>query len=535
MKTSGFTILLLAALLSACHDSDNDSSTSNPPPTPIPNPVEPPPYDMNDMSNYIAAGKYEQRYNNLVENCGSDSAPQYQCSGLLFRGIRIAAQPKPWVHRQKDIDKGTVSMAYIRKDLNFKLPDDTYQAGMVVRPDFEDVAPTRCASPTDMNTDDRVGSLNDCLKSDEVQYGSTDYTVKDCQDWGIDTPQKWLDIFIPIARATKQNGTLDQFPGQTCTFTMAKSDPAKFATRATYFSMFAGIRKGFPVDLRPDWWNDEILATIWDDSKPTTAPIEAFYYNLGNQAGFEAAQTWQKAYYEDTKIYLPILAIDFKVDEPSRIYYSAHDQVVFDNMSDLEKIKITAEWLTPDPPAENSAAFELDKKTYQELLNPSASRWTLAQQDANITSQYLARRFLGFNYKYYTTEVTALINYMVDFEQPVANEIKAKYNRERPFVYYNSEICTPEDRDFLLTNTSYPSGHSLRGYLVGYSLSDVDNSRRSEFENTAVDYAKSRIVCRVHWLSDTEASKGIASMAMNILKYSPEYLGRVEAAKQSIQ
>ena len=93
----------------------------------------------------------------------------------------------------------------------------------------------------------------------------------------------------------------------------------------------------------------------------------------------------------------------------------------------------------------------------------------------------------------------------------------------------------PEDRDFLLTNTSYPSGHSLRGYLVGYSLSDVDNSRRSEFENTAVDYAKSRIVCRVHWLSDTEASKGIASMAMNILKYSPEYLGRVQAAKQSIQ
>ena len=85
MKTSGFTILLLAALLSACHDSDNVSYTSNPPPIPIPNPVEPPPYDMNDMSNYIAAGKYEQRYNNLVENCGSDSAPQYQCSGLLFR------------------------------------------------------------------------------------------------------------------------------------------------------------------------------------------------------------------------------------------------------------------------------------------------------------------------------------------------------------------------------------------------------------------------------------------------------------------
>lgn len=535
MKTSGFTILLLAALLSACHDSDNDSSSSNPPPTPIPNPVEPPPYDMEDMNNYIAATKYEQRYNNVVENCGSDSAPQYECSGLLFRGIRIAAQPKPWVHRQRDRDKGAVAFAYIRQDLNFKLPDDTYQAGIVIRPDYEDVAPTRCASPMDMNTDARTGSFNNCLKSDEVQYGSVDYTVKDCQDWGIDTPQKWLDIFIPVMRATKAQGTLDQFPGQTCSYTMSVSDQAKFATRANYFSMFAAIRKGVPTDLRPDWWNDEILVTAWNDEKATTAPIEAFYYNLGNEAGLEAAQSFQQAYYEDTQKYLPILAIDFKVDEPSRIYFSAHDQVVFENLPNLEKIKITANWLTPDPPAENSAAFELDKKTYQELLNPSASRWTLAQQDANITSQYLARRFLGFNYKYYTTEVTALINYMVDFEQPVANEIKAKYNRERPFVYYNSEICTPEDRDFLLTNTSYPSGHSLRGYLVGYSLSDVDNSRRSEFENTAVDYAKSRIVCRVHWLSDTEASKGIASMAMNILKYSPEYLGRVQAAKQSIQ
>ena len=548
MKITGFTILILAAALSACDRSNNHRSsipetpqTPQTPPEPELRPgpefipVEVPAYDMNDMSNYIPAAKYEQRYNNLVENCGSESAPQYECSGLLFRGIRIAEQPKPWIHRQKDRDKGALSFAYIRPDITFKLPDSTYKAGIIIRPNYEDVAPTRCASPMDMNTDYRIGSFNNCLASTEVQYGSIDYSVQDCQDWGIDTPQKWLDIFVPILQATKEQGVLDQFPGQTCTFTMSVSDPAKFANRAYYFSMFAAIRQGFPIDLRPEWWNDEILVTAWDDSEPTTAPIEAFYYNLGNAEGLSQAQGFQQAYYEDTGIYLPILAIDFKVDEPSRIYFSGHDQIALENLSDLEKIKITAAWLTQDPPAENSAAFERDKQTYQELLNSPPARWALAQQDANVTTPYLLRRFSAMDYRYYTTPVNSLINYIVEFEQPAINEIKAKYNRQRPFVYYDSEICTPEDRSFLLTNASYPSGHSLRGYLVGYTLSDVDNSNRESFESIAVDYARSRMVCRVHWLSDTEAGRDIAVMSMNILKYSPDYLGRVEAAKQSIQ
>lgn len=161
-------------------------------------------YDILDQKNYVTAYKYQERYDSIVQDCGANDKPSYECSGIIFRGIRSSAQPKPWIHRKKDKDKGVLSFAYIRQDQNFKLPSHTYQSGVIIRPDFEKNIKIKCASPMDMNTDYRgiAPTYNHCLASTENKYSSIDYTVKDCQDWGIDTAQKWLDVFIPVMKNT---------------------------------------------------------------------------------------------------------------------------------------------------------------------------------------------------------------------------------------------------------------------------------------------------------------------------------------------
>lgn len=530
-----YSLLFSCLFLVAC-GSDNDTTLQ---PTQPSQPSEPESSDYNikDKNNYISAYKFDQRYNQVVENCGSLDKPAYMCSGVVFRGIRVAAQPKPWFHRDKDRNKGVISLAYIRQDLNFKLPESTYHAGIIIKPDYENTVNTRCASPMDMNTDYRANSPTRCLQSQEDKYSAIDYTVKDCQDWGIDTADKWLETFIPIMRETKRKGSLDQFPGQTCSFTTSKDQPEKFAERAKYFNLFADIRKGIPKDLRPDWWNNELLIDTWNDQDAQTAPIEAFYYNFGNQAGLTDAQSFQQKYYEDTKVILPIIAVEFNTDESSHFFYSTHDQIVFKQaqLSDLDQMKLTIELFISESPQQDSATFQKDKEQYQQLLDTGAARWNLATQDSNVSTTYLIERFTQtVDPRLNNANVSALVDYVVSFEQSAVSDIKAKYKRQRPFQYYQASTCTPNDEVMLAQNGSYPSGHTVRGFLVDGALSQVQPESKAAFQLTAQDYAKSRIVCKAHWLSDTVAGEQVSQIILNTLQHTPTFKEKVALAQNSL-
>lgn len=500
-----------------------------------------PSYDISNYNNYITAYKYQERYDNVVENCDTSDKPSYECSGILFRGIRSSAQPKPWVHRQKDRDKGVLSFAYIRHDQNFKLPTNTYQSGVIIRPDFEKNIATKCASPMDMNTDYRgiASNSNYCLSSRENKYSSIDYTVKSCQDWGIDSAQKWLDTFVPIMKETiRARGSLSQFPGQTCSFDISTNDSENFKDRAKYFNLFADIRKDIPLELRPEWWNNEILVSAWDDNQAINAPFEAFYYNFGDRKGLNDAQNFQKNYFNDTKTILPIIAIDFQANTTVKFLYSQHDQLILSEYkkSDIEKAKLAVEWLISSPPVLESSEFLQDQSEYQSLLSVDALRWNLAIQDSNISTEYLLNRFSrDTDFKLDNHKIKALLDYVTGFEQPVVSDIKAKYMRKRPFQYYQTNTCTPNDETMLEQNGSYPSGHSLRGYLVAAALSDVDSQYASQLQNIGQDYALSRMVCRAHWKSDTLAAQKISLITMNVLKNSSAYLEKLKEAKSITQ
>ncbi len=524
-------IITISILLSACGGSSNDSTSHTPPDDET--------YDINDLNNYITAYKFKERYNTFAEDCGDSSKPAYQCSGVVIRGIRIAAQPKPWVHRDKDKNKGVISFAYIRNDTNFKLPTDVYQSGIIINSNFEEKTAIRCASPLDFNTDARSGSEFNCGKSNEKQLTSTDFTIKDCQDWGINTADKWLSTFIPVLRETKRiTGDLGQAPGQLCSFTMTNTNDDKFKNRADYFKLYADIRNGIPNDLKPTWWNNEIVVDAWNDAKATNAPIEAFYYNFGDKKGLRDAQSFQNNYYADTQTILPIIAIDFEgnKDGTSNFYFSVHDQTALKQFkNNQEKIAQLVPLLIGAPPTSESDLLQdfniYNKNLDTEIKNPS--RWNLAIQDANYSGAYLLNRFTqGNNSDLGNTNTISLVDYVINLEQPAVNGLKSLYMKSRPFMHFQTNTCTPALDSELKLNGSYPSGHSVRGYLVSAALSDVNKTKEDSLLAVANDYADSRIICRAHWESDTVAAQKVTTIIMNMLRYDNDYQNIVKSLKQ---
>ena len=85
----------------------------------------------------------------------------------------------------------------------------------------------------------------------------------------------------------------------------------------------------------------------------------------------------------------------------------------------------------------------------------------------------------------------------------ISGPLKKNYNCPRPFLFDTTlhPVCRIDN------DTAYPSGHSLSGYLLAYTLAEIVPEKSQEILNRADDYAHNRLICGVHYKSDTEASR----------------------------
>jgi membrane-associated phospholipid phosphatase len=77
----------------------------------------------------------------------------------------------------------------------------------------------------------------------------------------------------------------------------------------------------------------------------------------------------------------------------------------------------------------------------------------------------------------------------------------------------------------------YPSGHATTGYLEALALVQMVPEKRDAILARADDYAHSRVVCGVHYPSDTAAGKLVAYSMMGIMMINPQFRKELEAAK----
>ncbi len=196
--------------------------------------------------------------------------------------------------------------------------------------------------------------------------------------------------------------------------------------------------------------------------------------------------------------------------------------------------------LIPPPPGVKTAIFEADKQTYlvtREYRN--TPRWEQAREDANLSLPEATDAFscaLGVSISPAQTPETykLMAKSMEDADR--SDDIPKKtYHRQRPFMYFDQQTCTPEHEAFLRKNGSYPSGHTTIGWTWALVLGQIAPDRSDDIYRRGYQFGQSRIVCGAHWASDVEAGRVIASTVFSKLQSNPNYLKQVEAAKAEIK
>jgi len=191
--------------------------------------------------------------------------------------------------------------------------------------------------------------------------------------------------------------------------------------------------------------------------------------------------------------------------------------------------------LLPPPPAEGSAAKAADQEAFRQAMTASADRQALAASDASLEWRHLIGPFeaiVGTSLSDGSKPHTEMLlqRSMVDGALSTLG-VKNHYNRVRPFIENDVGSCTPQDEESLESDGSYPSGHTAIGWMLALVLTDLVPERQSELLKRGYEFGESRVVCRVHWLSDTVAGRLIASATFARLQSDRTFAAQLELAR----
>lgn len=197
--------------------------------------------------------------------------------------------------------------------------------------------------------------------------------------------------------------------------------------------------------------------------------------------------------------------------------------------------------LLPPPPGEASPLFAADVEIYRatRALRDSP-RWQLAAQDADLHFPRAANVFacaLGV-----PVTAAAMPNLYVLLQRTLVDAglstsaAKDKYQRVRPYVRYDEPICSPQDAQTLRKVPSYPSGHASAGWAWALILAELAPDRTDAILRRGLEFGTSRVVCGVHWQSDVDAARTVASAVVARLHADPEFAAqRTLAAREVAQ
>lgn len=196
--------------------------------------------------------------------------------------------------------------------------------------------------------------------------------------------------------------------------------------------------------------------------------------------------------------------------------------------------------LLPPPPAEGSAAFARDEEVSKAMRRtPGSPRWSAAVSDADLHFPHAISAFTcaaGFTPSMTTTPILLRLIEKSAIDVGLSTyKAKNKYQRIRPFVMHGNASCTPGDEKMLRGDGSYPSGHSALGWSWALLLAEIVPSRADAILQRGRDFGQSRLVCNVHWQSDVDAGRLMASATLARLHADPGFQADLATAKGEAQ
>jgi acid phosphatase (class A) len=192
--------------------------------------------------------------------------------------------------------------------------------------------------------------------------------------------------------------------------------------------------------------------------------------------------------------------------------------------------------LLPPPYARGSpeeAAELLELHQIQNHRTPE--RLAQAQWDQDHQSWMMYQSTLGPAFDVARLPATAKLLSKIEHDNIVVDSAaKTAFHRMRPWAAdptLHGCVVKPSDDPM----SSYPSGHTDVGYALGLTLADLMPDKAQVILARAKDYAFSRMVCGVHFRSDTVGGEALATGVTLVMLKSPELQADIAAARAELQ
>ena len=112
---------------------------------------------------------------------------------------------------------------------------------------------------------------------------------------------------------------------------------------------------------------------------------------------------------------------------------------------------------------------------------------------------------------------------------------KAHYFRIRPFAYFNEPSIFPQDDEWLATEGSYPSGHTIRAWACALLMAEINPACAEAVFARAWASGESRVISGCHWQSDVDASRPVASIGYARLQTSAAFRAQMALAQDEFR
>lgn len=193
--------------------------------------------------------------------------------------------------------------------------------------------------------------------------------------------------------------------------------------------------------------------------------------------------------------------------------------------------------LLPPFPAASSPEHAADRAAYtQAVKHEGTPRWVrAAAEDAEpMTAKFGCALGAQLDPARAPAMVTLLRRVSGDASSLV-DRAKAGFNRPRPFAgepLATARLClTGAARTTTASHASYPSGTGTGTWLFALVLADAAPDRAAALFSRARDLSQSRVICRVHYPTDLEAGRLLASAVYGRLTAEPAFRADLAAAR----
>lgn len=194
------------------------------------------------------------------------------------------------------------------------------------------------------------------------------------------------------------------------------------------------------------------------------------------------------------------------------------------------------EKILPPPPSltDNRFSDDWEKYNWGKSIRET-ERGIQAVKDAAISARFFMERFSPVlshpvNPQDYPV-LYELFSKAHSTESQAGRSAKAYFARVRPYQQFHEATSVPQSEkptDY----TSYPSGHTHAGWLMGMILTSLDPDHTEDIMKVAYELGQSRVIVGFHYQSDVDAGRVAASITFARLCAMPEFREMLEKARE---